>query len=146
MRLRKWPRRVAILKVMSRMSRVLLILVDGVGLPTERLEESIYSECPFLLELFLGHGVPVDARLGVDGTPQSATGQTAILTGVNAAALLGTHLHGFPNRALRKVIESDNLFIRLLKRGISCTFATPPRAGRARPCLPVCRCVGAMWS
>src|SRR5688572_10550874 len=45
------------------------------------------------------HGA-VDACLGVPGTPQSATGQAALFTGVNAAAALGHHLMAFPNDAV----------------------------------------------
>ncbi len=48
--------------------------------------------------------VPLDATLGVPGLPQSATGQTSLLTGVNAQALLGKHLNGFPNAKLQEVI------------------------------------------
>ena len=45
----------------------------------------------------------VDAGLGVAGAPQSATGQTALFTGVNAPALLGEHMAAFPNGRLREV-------------------------------------------
>src|SRR5512145_901748 len=45
---------------------------------------------------------PIDACLGVDGLPQSATGQTTMLTGVNAAAALGRHKEGFPGPRLRE--------------------------------------------
>ena len=38
-----------------------------------------------------GRLAPTDATLGVEGVPQSATGHTALLTGVNAAKLLGRH-------------------------------------------------------
>jgi hypothetical protein len=67
--------------------------------------------------------VPLDTGLGVPGIPQSATGQTAILTGINAAALLGQHLEGFPNAALREVIGASNLFVQLLRHGRTCRFA-----------------------
>jgi 2,3-bisphosphoglycerate-independent phosphoglycerate mutase len=42
---------------------------------------------------------PIDACLGVSGIPQSATGQTALFTGVNAPQLLGYHYPAFPNKA-----------------------------------------------
>lgn len=48
--------------------------------------------------------VPLDAILGVSGLPQNATGQTSLLTGVNAQALLVKHLNGFPNAKLREII------------------------------------------
>jgi hypothetical protein len=62
--------------------------------------------------------VRTDARLGVEGRPQSASGQTTILTGVNAPALLGHHKQGFPNERLREVLREHSLFLRLAQAGI----------------------------
>ncbi|MDT8391644.1 MAG: hypothetical protein RRC34_14175 [Lentisphaeria bacterium] len=107
----------------TRPKHVLLIMLDGVGWPETALENSIYADCPALLRLFQRHAVPVDTCLNVPGLPQSATGQTAILTGVNAAAELGSHLHGFPNARLRDIIEQNNLFIQLRDQGVRADFA-----------------------
>ena len=105
-------------------AHVLLVFVDGLGLPVGKdLDDTIYSHCPVLRRLFVNASVPLDARLGVPGVPQSATGQTTIVTGVNAAAHIGRHLEGFPNRVLRQVIEQENVFVKLLERGRTCTFA-----------------------
>lgn len=57
-----------------------------------------------------GLGFGIDAGLGVAGLPQSATGQTAILTGVNAAMTLGRHLSGFPNEQLRAILKNHSIF------------------------------------
>lgn len=65
----------------------------------------------------------IDANLGVDGLPQSATGQTAIFTGLNAPSLIGGHLSGTPNAALREMLRNDSIFIRLRRAGYRCTFA-----------------------
>ena len=107
----------------SRPNHILLIMLDGVGLPETALENSIYADCPALLRLFHHHTIPVDTCLNTPGIPQSATGQTTILTGVNAAAVLGHHLHGFPNATLREIIEEKNLFIQLRDQGIKADFA-----------------------
>lgn len=107
----------------SRAKHILMAMLDGVGLPDGPLEDSIYADCPALLRLFHNHTVPVDACLNIPGVPQSATGQTTILTGINAAAVLGNHLHGFPNARLRRVIEKQNLFIQLRDKGIEADFA-----------------------
>ena len=40
--------------------------------------------------------VPTDATLDVPGYPQSATGQTAIFTGVNAAEIKQGHINVLP--------------------------------------------------
>lgn len=76
-----------------------------------------------LCRLIEKHGKPIDACLGVDGPPQSATGQATMFTGVNCAAAIGRHCEGFPNLALRQIIERDNLFLRLKRRGLSVRFA-----------------------
>lgn len=58
-----------------------------------------------------------DATLGVEGRPQSASGQTTILTGVNAPKRLGRHKQGFPNEPLREIIREHSIFKRLSESG-----------------------------
>jgi 2,3-bisphosphoglycerate-independent phosphoglycerate mutase len=65
----------------------------------------------------------LDACLGVPGLPQSATGQTALFTGVNAAALVGAHVTAFPTRALREVIARQSLLKRATEVGRRVLFA-----------------------
>ena len=65
---------------------------------------------------------PIDAVLGVTGIPQSATGQTTLLTGINAQALLGHHLTGFPNAALRALLIEASLLKRMGERGLPAAF------------------------
>ncbi|MFN7130526.1 MAG: peptidase, partial [Myxococcales bacterium] len=72
-----------------------------------------------------GQGRLVDACLGVEGRPQSATGQTAILTGVNAPRSLGHHLLGFPNAPLRRILDAHSLFAALRAAGVPAAFANP---------------------
>ncbi len=125
---------------------ILMIFIDGLGLgdddadknplvtarmPTLRrltggrpLVRSLFSGSP----LFEGREatiVPVDARLGVPGLPQSATGQTTMLTGVNAAAALGRHLFGQPTPTLVNLLRQHSLFKRLRDAGLRATFANP---------------------
>jgi len=69
-----------------------------------------------------GLSLGLDATLGVDGIPQSATGQTALLTGINAPRLLGRHLFGFPNSTLRRVIMEHSLLKQIDGRGLNCAF------------------------
>jgi hypothetical protein len=87
----------------------------------------------FLLSRFAdGSGAPLPARgrpvladacLGVPGRPQSATGQTTILTGENAPAHLGRHLLGFPNAPLRELLRARSLFRSLAEAGRTAVFA-----------------------
>jgi 2,3-bisphosphoglycerate-independent phosphoglycerate mutase len=65
----------------------------------------------------------IDACLGIKGLPQSATGQTSLLTGINAARLTGFHLPAFPNQKLVNVIKKHNIFTKALAAGAKTTFA-----------------------
>ncbi len=67
--------------------------------------------------------IPTDACLGVPGLPQSATGQTTIFTGVNAAKYLGYHLVAIPNEKLVSLIEEKSLMKVLGSRGVRVTSA-----------------------
>jgi hypothetical protein len=66
---------------------------------------------------------PIDATLGVPGLPQSGTGHTALLAGVNAAALHGRHQPHFPPVALRGLLAERSIFRRAVERGFRATFA-----------------------
>lgn len=56
---------------------------------------------------------PIDATLGIDGLPQSGTGQATLFTGVNCARAAGRHYGPFPHSKTREVIASSNLYTRL---------------------------------
>src|SRR5262245_27625844 len=112
---------------------VLLFFIDGLGIgtrgphnPLDDLEATplavFQSEQP---ESFLsGIVVPTDPCLGVEGRPQSASGQTTILTGVNAPAAVGYHKQGFPNKALLEIIQNHFIFKQLRDASVGpVTFA-----------------------
>jgi 2,3-bisphosphoglycerate-independent phosphoglycerate mutase len=85
---------------------------------------------------FEGVLAPTDACLGVEGRPQSASGQTTILTGVNGPAAIGYHKQGFPNQALLDIIREHSIFLQLKRAGVDpITFANTYTKGffRARP-------------
>jgi len=67
--------------------------------------------------------VALDAGLGVPGLPQSATGQTTLLTGVNASQLCGQHRVGLPGPTLWPVLQKESLFLKLKQAGKRPTFA-----------------------
>jgi hypothetical protein len=60
---------------------------------------------------------PVDANLGVEGLPQSGTGQASILCGINASEFIGKHFGPFPYSTLIPVIKEENMFTSLIKAG-----------------------------
>jgi len=128
------------------MPDVLLFFIDGLGIgtrgphnPLDGLSDAAAlanfqnekSELPFA-----GVLIETDARLGVEGRPQSASGQTTILTGINAPATVGYHKQGFPNRALLDVINEHSIFLQLKRAGVApITFANTytERFFEARP-------------
>jgi 2,3-bisphosphoglycerate-independent phosphoglycerate mutase len=67
--------------------------------------------------------LPLDATLGVEGLPQSGTGQTALFTGINAPLLVGKHFGPHPYSTLRPLIEAHNIFRRVLQAGLRPCFA-----------------------
>ncbi|MBN1348224.1 alkaline phosphatase family protein [candidate division KSB1 bacterium] len=128
------------------MSRVVLIFIDGLGIGNNDplINPCSNKECRILNNFldsacqskpFDGIVLPLDASLGVPGLPQSATGQTALLTGVNAAQLLNRHLQGFPNQTLREIIRRESLLKKLSDRGKRVAFinAYPPIYFRLGP-------------
>ena len=104
--------------------KVLFLFIDGVGLRAAATDNPVNPEvCPALCRLITKHGKPIDARLGIDGPPQSATGQATMFAGVNCAAAMGKHCEGFPGPNLRKIIETDNLFKQLRSKGKEVCFS-----------------------
>lgn len=66
---------------------------------------------------------PVNTTLGIAGLPQSGTGQTSLMTGVNAAKLIGKHFGPHPYSTLIPIIKEKNLFTQLQKIGKTFFFA-----------------------
>jgi 2,3-bisphosphoglycerate-independent phosphoglycerate mutase len=107
---------------------IVLFFIDGLGIgtrgahnPFDGLEGAeplavFQDEEPSII--YDGLLVRKNATLGVEGRPQSASGQTTILTGVNAPALLGYHKQGFPNKALLEIIEEHSIFLQLKRAQI----------------------------
>jgi hypothetical protein len=113
---------------------LLLFFIDGLGIgtrgpfnPLDNLNDAaplavFQNETPE--PLYDGIVVPTDPRLGIEGRPQSASGQTTILTGVNAPAQLGYHKQGFPNKPLLEIIRAHSIFRQLHEAGAGpVTFA-----------------------
>lgn len=119
---------------------VLLFFIDGLGIgtrgpfnPLDNLPDAaplavFQNEKP---ESFLdGIIVPTDPRLGIEGRPQSASGQTTILTGINAPATIGYHKQGFPNKPLLEIIGQHSIFRQLSEAGVEpITFANAYTSG-----------------
>lgn len=66
---------------------------------------------------------PVNTTLGIPGLPQSGTGQTAIMTGVNASKYVGKHFGPHPYSTLIPIIKEKNLFLQFQKMNKTFFFA-----------------------
>jgi hypothetical protein len=119
------------------MSKLLFIFFDGIGLgghassnpfsaapmqAIQRITGADFVSADARLEnkiVFKG----IDASMGVKGIPQSATGQTALLTGINAAQELGYHLAAYPDATLKEMLFQHNILKRAREKGFHATFA-----------------------
>lgn len=116
--------------------------MDGVGLGGHDPDVNpfVTARLPFLTAL-LGEGwylngrgrvsteratlIPTDARVGVAGRPQSATGQATILTGRSVPQLVGEHYGPKPNSAVAEVIRQGTLFHEVVAASGRAALLTP---------------------
>jgi 2,3-bisphosphoglycerate-independent phosphoglycerate mutase len=119
------------------MNKIVFLFLDGFGLAEAIPGNPVRPGFMPYLESILGRSLvagpdiarrdclckPVDACLGVAGIPQSATGQTALFTGVNASQALGYHYPAFPNKPLVEIIQKENIYTKAAAIGKSCRFA-----------------------
>ncbi len=124
----------------------LFLFLDGVGLGPDDPDTNplAAAEMPALQALLDGKKMvretapyvgpratllALDATLGVDGLPQSATGQAALVTGRNVPAEIGSHFGPKPNPAVSRILRDDNLFKTLRSAGRTGALinAYPPR-------------------
>jgi hypothetical protein len=114
------------------MAGVLFLFVDGVGLGSHDAEVNPFTiaDMPTLRTLLGGKPLTssaapftgdlatllaVDASMGVPGTPQSASGQASLLTGINVPREIGGHYGPKPNPEIARIIEGGNLFQEVVK-------------------------------
>lgn len=126
--------------------RVLFIFLDGIGLGEEDpgVNPLARAKMPNLNSLLDGRSllkgaVPfygeratllgVDPAVGINGLPQSATGQAILVTGINIPAELGYHYGPKPNREVAAYLKEASLFSRFVKAGKKAALlnAYPPR-------------------
>lgn len=139
---------------------MLFVFLDGVGLGSDdpAVNPLVAASMPYLRSLLGGpltaslapirsEGLvfrQLDATLGVEGIPQSATGQSALLTGANAAAVMGRHYGPWPGPTLQRLLSEGTLFHQAVEvGGAVLANAYPPQyfaslgGRRHRPNAPV---------
>ena len=111
------------------MRRLLFVFLDGVGLGAPGPHNPFSADGDPALRR-LGGGAawtqnlpdtrsphhlvrPLDATLGIDGLPQSGTGQATLFTGINCAERVGRHFGPFPHSATYELLDHENLFHRV---------------------------------
>lgn len=121
------------------MNSVLMIFIDGFGIGKEdyiynpffkygfKTFTQIFGKIPTIenskIKSSGNYLFPVDATLGINGLPQSGTGQTSIMCGINAAKFIGKHHGPYPYSTLIPVIKEKNIFKELINMGKKVFFA-----------------------
>jgi len=126
--------------------RLLFIFLDGVGLGPDNPATNPFARVRMpVIERLLGGRkllaassgyegeraslLALDAGLGVQGLPQSATGQAVLLTGINIPSQIGEHYGPKPSPAVAAFLKAGSVFSRLKAAGKSVALlnAYPPR-------------------
>lgn len=129
--------------------RILFLFLDGVGLGADNSQINPFSiaNLPNLTRILDGRRLlldsivdekPVitdsatllalDSIMGVQGVPQSATGQATLLTGNNIPKLIGEHYGPKPTREIAAHLNNGNLFSKIIVKGYKAALlnAYPP--------------------
>lgn len=129
------------------MRRILFVFLDGVGIGPPGASNPLASGAWPALNA-LAHRQPwaaglapvatprhtvrtIDATLGVDGLPQSGTGQATLLTGVDCVRKAGRHFGPFPHSATHAVLDARNLFHQI--QALDLPLETPAAFANAYP-------------
>ncbi len=126
--------------------KLLFLFLDGIGLGQNDPEKNPFTRArmPHLSSLLGGRTLvqesapfendrvtllSVDPNLGVQGFPQSATGQSVLLTGINIPAELGYHYGPKPNPETAQYLHEKTVFAKTVRAGKKAALlnAYPPR-------------------
>lgn len=115
-------------------TRALFLFIDGIGLGAPSVHNPFATRPLSAFErLSSGHTwtnetpevqqeslvfTPIDATLGMEGLPQSGTGQATLFTGVNAAEVHGRHFGPYPPTTVRPLVSESSLYAQLVSEGV----------------------------
>jgi len=121
------------------MNNVLMVFLDGVGIGKTDYQfnpffkygfktfKNIFGSIPSLDKQKLTNGThflfPTDANLGVEGLPQSGTGQASLFCGFNAPKFVGKHFGPYPYSTTIPILEKQSLLIHFRNKTAGSYFA-----------------------
>ncbi|MEX0905517.1 MAG: hypothetical protein WD604_08695 [Balneolaceae bacterium] len=117
---------------------VFFVFIDGIGIGENRTDNPLaaaelksfswftsqngfHNECRERYEtsvLYKG----IDANLGIEGLPQSGTGQASLFSGRNASEVLGRHFGPFPHSETKPLLQEGSLFHQVISMGLKPCF------------------------
>ena len=117
---------------------VLFVFVDGVGVGLNSSENPVASSKLRAFSHFTrNNGIhqdcedtsingtlfkKIDANLGVEGLPQSGTGQTSLFSGENASKKIGKHFGPYPHSKIKPLLRNRSLFHKVKEIGLTPHF------------------------
>ncbi|MGB5530606.1 MAG: metalloenzyme [Ignavibacteriaceae bacterium] len=121
------------------MHNILMVFLDGVGIGKKdelhnpfykygfKTFKNLFGTIPSLDNQRLTNGTnflfPTDATLGVDGLPQSGTGQAALFCGFNAPKFAGKHYGPYPFTTTIPILKKESLLVYFRDKYDSSYFA-----------------------
>jgi len=104
-----------------------MVFFDGIGIGKKDFQfnpffkyefnsfKNIFGDIPSVDNQFLSNGThylfPTDATLGVEGLPQSGTGQASLFCGFNAPKFVGKHFGPYPYSSTIPILVKDSLLV-----------------------------------
>ncbi len=121
------------------MNNVLLVFLDGIGIGKKDFQinpffkhgfktfENIFGDIPSIDNQYLSKGFhflfPTDVTLGVEGLPQSGTGQASLFCGFNAPKFVGKHFGPYPYSTTIPILEKESMLVYFRDKFNSSYFA-----------------------
>ena len=121
------------------MNNILMVFLDGVGIGDKDYEfnpffkygfktfQNIFDDIPTKNNSRLTNGdrylFPTDANLGVEGLPQSGTGQASLFCGFNAPKFVGKHFGPYPFSTTVPILKKNSILVYYQEKFKSSYFA-----------------------
>lgn len=117
---------------------VFFIFIDGIGIGKNEISNPLASASLNSFSFFTSRNgfheecdtrifentlyLSLDANLGIEGLPQSGTGQTSLFTGENASRKIGKHFGPYPHSKIKPLLQKNSLFHQAIASGFKPHF------------------------